>query len=146
MPKKQIPIQEGLFTWPSDDPRLIGSKCKNCGQVTFPAQTSCTSCCLQDTEDIELSQEGTLWTWTIQGFPPKSPPYAKQETPETFVPYGVGYVELPEGVRVETRLTENNPEKLTIGMTMQLVVESFIEDENGNEFMAFFFKPFDTGD
>ena len=27
----QIPIAEGLFTWPSNDPRLIGSKCKKCG-------------------------------------------------------------------------------------------------------------------
>lgn len=146
MPKNQIPIQEGLFTWPSDNPRLIGSKCKNCGQVTFPAQTSCAACCLQHTENIELSQEGTLWTWTIQGFPPKSPPYAKQETPETYVPYGVGYVELSEGVRVETRLTENDPEKLNIGMRMQLVVEPFIEDDNGNELMVYFFKPLDQGD
>jgi len=141
MLKKQIPIQDGLFKWPSDDPRLIGSKCKKCGHVTFPAQKSCAACCFQDTENIELSQQGRLWTWTIQGFPPKSPPYAKQETPETFVSYGVGYVELPEGVRVETRLTQNDPEKLKIGMKMQLVIETFMEDAHGNDLMAFFFKP-----
>jgi uncharacterized OB-fold protein len=139
--KKQIPIHEGLFTWPSDDPRLIASKCKNCGQIIFPAQVSCPSCCLEDVEQILLSKRGTLWTWTVQGFYPKSPPYAGPDTPETFVPFGVGYIELSNEVRIESRLTENNPEKLKVGMEMELVVEKFKEDEEGNEVMIFAFKP-----
>lgn len=141
MAAKQIPIQEGLFTWPSDNPRLIGSKCNNCGEVLFPAQKTCPACCLQDSVNVELSTSGKLWTWTIQGFPPKSPPYAKAETPENFTPFGVGYVELPENVRVETRLTQNDPDKLKIGMTMELVIETFIQDAEGNDVMCFAFKP-----
>ena len=47
-----------------------------------------------------LAREGTLWTWTVQGFRPKSPPY---EGPVEFEPYPVGYVELPGEVKVETR-------------------------------------------
>jgi uncharacterized OB-fold protein len=139
--KKQIPIHEGLFTWPSDDPRLIASKCKSCGQIIFPAQVSCPNCCLEDVEQILLSKKGTLWTWTVQGFYPKSPPYAGPDTPETFVPFGVGYVELSNEVRIESRLTENDPEKLTVGMEMELVVEKFKEDEEGNEVMIFAFQP-----
>ncbi len=139
--KKQIPIHEGLFTWPSDDPRLIASKCKNCGQIIFPAQVSCPNCCLEDVERILLSKRGTLWTWTVQGFYPKSPPYAGPDTPETFVPFGVGYIELSNEVRIESRLTENNPEKLNVGMEMELVVEKFKEDEEGNDVMIFAFKP-----
>ena len=27
-----------------------------------------------DVEPVELGTKGTLWTWTIQGFPPKAPP------------------------------------------------------------------------
>ena len=141
MAGKQIPIQEGLFTWPSAEPRLIGSKCNQCGEVAFPAQTSCSACCVQDSVNIELSTTGKLWSWTIQGFPPKSPPYARQETPEKFIPYGVGYVELPEKVLVETRLTRNNPDELKIGMDMELVIDKLIEDEEGNEIMYFAFKP-----
>jgi uncharacterized OB-fold protein len=139
--KKQIPIHEGLFTWPSDDPRLIASKCKNCGQIIFPAQESCPNCCLEDVEQILLSKRGTLWTWTVQGFYPKSPPYAGPDTPETFVPFGVGYIELSNEVRIESRLTENNPEKLKVGMDMELVIEKFKEDEEGNDVMIFAFKP-----
>ena len=141
MAGKQIPIQEGLFTWPSAEPRLIGSKCNQCGGVVFPAQVSCSACCIQDSVNIELSTTGKLWSWTIQGFLPKSPPYARQETPESFVPYGVGYVELPEKVLVETRLTRNDPDELKIGMTMELVIESFIQDTDGNDLMCFAFKP-----
>ena len=132
---------EGLFTWPSDDPRLIGSKCANCGEVTFPAQDGCPNCCRQDVERVLLPKRGTLWTWTVQGFLPKSPPYAGTETAETFLPYGVGYVELPGRVRVETRLTLSDPDKLKIGMEMELVIEKFMEEGEGNEVMFFAFKP-----
>lgn len=75
-------------------------------------------------EAVELPRTGTLWTFTIQGFPPKRPPYAG---PEPFEPYGVGYVDLGE-VKVESRLTVADPEVLRIGMPMQLVVEPFVDD------------------
>ena len=51
---------------------------------------------------------------------PKSPPYAGSA--DDFEPYGVGYVELAEEVRVEARLTESDPERLRIGMPMELVL------------------------
>ncbi|MFT6311000.1 MAG: putative OB-fold protein, partial [Porticoccus sp.] len=38
---KQIPIQEGLFTWPSDNPALLGSRCQQCGIADFPVKTNC---------------------------------------------------------------------------------------------------------
>jgi len=53
---KQIPIAEGLFTWPSNDPRLLGSRCGACGIVTFPAQKSCPACSGQNVETIEPSR------------------------------------------------------------------------------------------
>ena len=40
-----------------------------------------------------LARRGTLWAWTTQSFPPP-PPYAGP-TGKDFVPFGVGYVELP---------------------------------------------------
>jgi len=141
MQKKQIPIANGLFTWPSEDPRLIGSKCKRCGQVTFPAQGSCPNCCREEMENILLEKRGKLWTFTVQGFYPKSPPYAGPETEETFVPFGVGYVELPGNVMVQGRLTENDPKKLRIGMDLELVILKFKEEEDGNEVMIYAFQP-----
>ena len=135
----KIPIHEGLFTWPSEAPRLLGSRCRACSEVSFPCQASCPACTGTDTEEIPLSPRGTLWTWTIQRFPPPSPPFVGDR--EAFTPFGVGYVELAEGVRVEARLTENDPARLSIGMEMELVVETFDVDAEGNERMIFAFRP-----
>jgi uncharacterized OB-fold protein len=85
------------------------------------------------------SRRGTLWTFTIQRFPPPAPPWLGDA--ERFAPFGVGYVELPEGVRIESRLTESDPEKLEIGMEMELVIEPYDRDADGNERMSFAFRP-----
>ncbi len=43
-----------------------------------------------------------MWGFTVQRFAPKSPPYVVPDG--GFVPFAVGYVELPEGVKVEAVL------------------------------------------
>jgi uncharacterized OB-fold protein len=60
------------------------------------------------------------------------------------VPFGVGYVELPGELRVETRLTEHDPERLRVGMEMELAIVPFGTDEDGNERVTFAFRPVDT--
>lgn len=135
------PIQDGLFTWPSESPQLIASRCTACGELTFPRQDSCPACTSRQVEERLLSTRGTLWTFTVQHFPPPSPPYVGPADPATFVPLGVGYVELPEGIRVEGHLTENDVTKLAIGMPMQLVIEPFATDEDGGTLMKFAFSP-----
>jgi uncharacterized OB-fold protein len=107
----------------------------------FPVQSGCPKCTGNDTEMVELSRRGTLWTWTVQGFPPKSPPYAGNADPATFEPFGVGYVELPGEVKVETRLTEADPDKLQIGMEMELVIVPLATDAEGAEIVTFAFAP-----
>ncbi|MEM7094563.1 MAG: OB-fold domain-containing protein [Actinomycetota bacterium] len=137
----QVPVEEGVFTWPSDEPRLIGSKCADCGNVMFPTQNGCPKCSGSRTEEFELSRTGTLWTWTIQGYPPKSPPYAGNDDPKTFEPFGVGYVELAGECKVESRLTENDPAKLSIGMEMELVLVPLYVNDDGDEVITFAFAP-----
>jgi uncharacterized OB-fold protein len=138
MTAQQKPVADGLFTWPSDDPQLLGSKCTACGEVTFPAQSACPACPSSDCEQIGLSRSGTLWTWTVQNFPP---PHPYLGDARSFVPFGVGYIELAEGVRVESRLTENDAGRLKIGMQMELVIETFGRDADGNDVVTFAFKP-----
>ena len=137
---QQVPIAEGLFTWPAARPALLASRCNRCGVASFPAAESCMACSGQDVSLEELPGRGTLWTWTVQRFMPKSP-YNSGETPETFKPYGVGYVELPGGVRVEGRLTESDPDKLEIGMAMDVVFAPYRREPNGDEVIGFFFRP-----
>lgn len=133
------PLHEGLFTWPSDRPELLGSRCDSCGEHAFPAQSSCRNCTSAQTTLVSMGREGTLWTWTIQSFMPKDP-YLTDETPETFIPYGVGYVELANGLRVESRLRENTPDVLAIGMPMELEIIPVRKDTHGIELVTFQFK------
>ena len=137
------PIHPNLFTWPAQQPQLLGGRCPHCGEISFPVQQACRQCSHADSEMIELGNRGILWTWTIQGFLPKAP-YASGETAETFKPYGVGYVELPVGIRIESRLTLADPEKLTIGMPMQLVIEPFNVDADGCQKVHFAFAPLEA--
>jgi uncharacterized OB-fold protein len=132
-----IPVAEGLFTWPSEEPRLIGSRCLACGTTTFPQQPSCPKCAGSATEERLLSRTGSLWSFTVQGFRPKSP----YNGPDEFEPYGVGYVELPGEVMVEARLTESDPAALAIGAVMELDVVPFRRDEDGNDIVTFAFRP-----
>jgi uncharacterized OB-fold protein len=81
---------------------LTGSRCSHCGTVAFPAARGCQRCGLRSTETVALSGRGTVWGFTVQRFAPKSPPYVVPEG--GFVPFAVGYVELPEGVKVEAVL------------------------------------------
>ena len=64
--------------------------------------------------------------------------------PENFEAYGVGYVELPGEVKVEARLTENDPTRLRVGMEMELTVVPLAIDEEGNEVVTFAFQPSDN--
>jgi uncharacterized OB-fold protein len=130
-------VAEGVFTWPSEAPRLIGSRCGACGIVTFPTQDSCPRCASTGMAQHLLPRRGRLWAWTTQEFAPPSPPYAGP-TGDAFVPYGVGYVELDE-VKVEARLTAT--QGLRIGMEMELVLVPFRSDGDGNEVVSFAFQP-----
>lgn len=142
--RQQIPIKQGLFTWPSEKPELLGSRCISCAEVAFPAQFDCRNCGVRETESIQLGDRGTLWTWTIQTFMPKDP-YHSNESETTFTPYGVGYVELASGVRVESRLMQNSRETLHIGMPMQLNIVPYYSDDQGNEVMIFCFNAVANG-
>jgi uncharacterized OB-fold protein len=122
----EVAFAPDVFTWPSDEPQLIGGRCTSCASITFPVQPSCARCGSVDVEQHLLPRRGTLWTFTTQEFLPKEP-YASGETVETFEPYGVGIVQLGDEVRVEGRLTTADVGELRIGMEMELVVVPFTE-------------------
>lgn len=127
-----------ISTWPDDEPRLIGSRCSECGATTFPRQERCPRCSRATMADLLLPRRGTLVAWTTQGFVPKLP-YAGGETAETFQPFGVGLVQLDDVVRVEARLTEHDPAQLRVGMELELAIVPFYVDDDGTEVMTFAF-------
>ena len=134
-------IDDRLFVECGGATCLAGSRCNACGQVTFPVAVACPRCRAEHVLVEALPRRGALWSWTVQSFRPKSPPYAGDETVEEFVPFGVGYVELPGALLVEARLTESDPARLRIGMEMELVLVPCGRDAAGDGLLTFAFQP-----
>ncbi|WP_425437006.1 Zn-ribbon domain-containing OB-fold protein [Mycobacterium aquaticum] len=135
----QIALAPEISTWPEADPQLIGSHCADCQATTFPTQDRCPKCSGANTSDLLLPRRGTLIAWTTQGFPPGAP--YKGPTGKDFVPFGVGLVRLGDIIRVEGRLTENDPAKLQFGQDVELTMIPFTTDDDGNEVVTFAFRP-----
>ncbi len=133
-----------VFTWPSDTPQLIASRCDDCAATTFPVQDRCPRCGTATMTELLLPRRGTLVSWTTQAYPPVVP-YAGDETGENFVPFGVGLVQLDDIVRVESRLTESDPALLDFDMQVELQVVPFYVDADGTEIMTFAFAPVTDG-
>ncbi len=91
---------------------------------------------------MELPRRGRVWSWTIQRFRPKSPPYIG---PEAFEAFAIGYVELPDAVIVETRLTGVAFDAIRIGMEMELVIMPFATDATGQPVLTYAFAPVQKG-
>src|SRR4029453_14317628 len=94
----RVPVQNGIFSWPSDEPKLLGGGCKDCSTYNFPFQTGRPSSGGTTIENVELASRGTLWTWTTQNYPPPVPPFIGAVGTD-FEPYAAGYVELPGQIR-----------------------------------------------
>lgn len=118
MPDLVAPIAPHLFTFDAHgEPLLLGGRDRETGRITFPAPAD-----EERFETVPLPRTGRLWSWTVQRFRPKSPPYAGAEA---FEPYAVGYVQLGETLIVEGRLTGIPFDALRIDLPMRLVTESF---------------------
>ena len=77
---------------------------------------------------MEGALTGSLWTWTVQRFEPKSPPYVPP--PEGFRPFAVGYVELSTGERVMAIL-DVPLDALRIGMPLRINASSGVPHARG---------------
>lgn len=109
------PIAPGLWT-DEPAPRLIGGRSPD-GRIRFPRPEGDAAAAF---EPVALSRLGRLWSWTVQRFEPKRPPY---DGPTPFAPYMLGYVELPGEVIVETRLVDIDAPR--IGMAVELAIVPF---------------------
>jgi uncharacterized OB-fold protein len=127
-----VPVREGLFT-DTDPPRLLGGRCEVCGRHHFPRYDTYPYCGADATRPVELSGTGHLWTWTTVTTAP--PGYGGD------VPYGFGVVELPEGLRVVTRLTEADASSLSAGQAMALVLIPIGVDDDGRRVVTYGFAP-----
>lgn len=133
---RQVPVKDGLFTMPStpnEAAHLIGGKCAECGEISFPKRIYCAKCTSAAVQEVPLSTTGKVYTFSIvRGTPPGSLIEA---------PYVIAEVDLDDGASVLTVLTDCNSDDVAFGMEVRLVIEKIGNDEAGNDIMAFKFAP-----
>jgi len=135
----EINAAEGLFADTPDGPRLLGSRCKGCQSAYFPRSAAChhPDCPGSQVEDATFGPTGTLWSLSIQNYPPPSPTVV----PEPYTPYAVGLIDLPEGLRVLGRLAVDDPLKVEVGIEMELILAPLGQTEAGEDVISWQFKP-----
>lgn len=118
--------------------RIVAWRRKTDGKVMFPAPPQGVE--QSGYERILLRPSGSLWSWTVQRFRPKSPPYMGPDGDE-FRPYIVGYVEFPEGIIVEGRIDAAvDGGELRIGMPMDTTVIPIFTDADGESIHIYAFR------
>jgi uncharacterized protein len=130
------PVATALFVGEGDDARLLAGRRKIDGRLIFPLPVGGRA---HQYDVVELGRDGLLWSWTVQRFAPKEP----YDGPAGghFRPYGVGYIELPGEIIVESRLIDVDFTQLRIGMRMSLTTEVYRTESNGIRVMTYAFRP-----
>lgn len=120
-------------------PHLMGCKCSSCGSVFLDTKrVACSKCGGTDTlKPIELSDKGKVWVFSV----------VHQSFPGIKTPYITAIVDLPEGVSVRTNIigveaedAQKNPKQM-YDMPVEMVTNVVAKDRQGNEVVAFAFKP-----
>ncbi|NVM52928.1 MAG: Zn-ribbon domain-containing OB-fold protein [Candidatus Helarchaeota archaeon] len=116
--------------------KLMGSKCKDCGNVDLPPRIICSKCFKSNLEWVEVEGKGKLASFTTihigssfmnaKGYSPKNP-------------YCFGTVDLDSGVALAVHIkgvNESDPESIKIGMRLKVAYEDGTElftDRRGNQ-------------
>jgi uncharacterized protein len=133
---QRLPLEQGYFVMPDDEnptPRLIASYSATADEYFFPRRKRCPVS-FDAVEDRLLSPRGTLYSWTWIA----NMKYGAMSMGGE--PHGVGQVDLPEGVRVQTRLLGQMGD-WQIGMPMMVDLLPITKDSDGNELCTFCFRP-----
>jgi uncharacterized OB-fold protein len=119
---------------PTEKPYLMGSRCTKCGATYLGDRMACSKCfSAEPMDDVKLSDKGELHVFSI----------VHQSAPGVPTPYIAAIVDLPEGVSVRCNINgvEPDPKNLKFGMPVQMVTEKIRTDREGNDVIAFSFRP-----
>jgi uncharacterized OB-fold protein len=117
-----------------DQPHLVAKKCAGCGALYLGTRVACAKCFASGPfNEVRLSNRGSLWVYSI----------VHQSAPGIPTPYIAAIVDLPEGVSVRCTLVdvEPDPQKLQFGMPVEMITKKVREDKEGNDVIAFFYRP-----
>ena len=99
--------------------KLLIQRCGGCGELRHPPRPMCPNCRSLDWETIEASGKGTIYSYVM----PHQP-----RVPFFDYPYVVALIELEEGVRIVSNLTDIDPADITVGLPVQRYFQSYDND------------------
>ena len=112
---------------------LVGQRCGDCGKIAFPRKRVCPDCFGENLADQPLSGTGVLHTWTRTHLGP----------PHLPAPYVLGFVDVPEGVRLLSLIVDCEPwdEVLRADLPVEMTVAPLKRDASGTELYTYMFRP-----
>lgn len=112
---------------PIEGGALVGIKCSECGTAAFPPQSVCPSCMSTNVDREVMPDEGEIYSLSTVHAAPK----------KWATPYTIGYVDLPNKVRVFTHL---RGESLKIGDRVRLSSGIVGTNADGTQRIQFVFE------
>jgi uncharacterized protein len=101
--------------------QFLVQRCRSCSKPQYHYRSFCSHCWSQDVEDVPIEGSGKIWSFSV---------VHRNNTPafKSWGLYAVGLVELPEGVKVVTRIDAVDYDALAIGADVTI---AFATADNG---------------
>jgi len=129
---ENLPFTVSSFYRFVSEKRLMAAKCNKCGTVLLPPKPMCTSCLSANLKWIELEGAGKLVSYTVI--------YVAPEQFQSLAPYIVGIVELETGLRLLGMICGVDPEKVRVGINLEIDFEPSASAQ-WPAWPRYFFKP-----
>lgn len=125
---------EGWYTLEHGQAALLGTRCVDCGTYYFPKMsTFCRNpdCDSEEFEEVELSREGTIWSYTDANYQPPEP----YVSPKPFEPFAIiaAFLEREQMVVLGQAANGVTVADLQVGRPVELVLETLYTDDEGEK-------------
>jgi uncharacterized OB-fold protein len=91
----------------ADEGRLLIKRCRACGEVHHYPRDICPHCLSDDTEWVQASGQGTVYSYSTMG--------------QGEAAYTLAYITLAEGITLMSNLVDCPPGTLAIGLPVRVV-------------------------
>jgi uncharacterized OB-fold protein len=95
---------------------LLIQRCGECGTLRNPPRPMCPHCQSLDWDTLKATGRGTVYSWVMPQYPP---------IPFMDYHYIVVLVALEEGIRLVSNLIDITPERVEVGMPVEVCFEEF---------------------
>ena len=115
-----INMETAVYWESAKNGKLLVKSCKACGKLHYYPRTICPHCLSSDTDWVEASGKGTIYTYSVMR--------------RTETPYVIAYVTLEEGVTMLSNIVECDVDGVAVGQAVEVV---FRDTEGGHSLPVF---------